>query len=86
MKVKWIDGKREPQCAPNQAYPNGIDLDASGGAVKACKVDLPYPAKRIGSYVVECPVCGAKTMCTTAGRTDDPRSIKVACRISGAVQ
>lgn len=85
-KVKWIDGGREPQCTPNPAYPSGIDLDSSGGASKTCTVSLPYPAKRIGSYVVECPVCGAKTMCTTAGRVDDPRSIKVACRIGGAVQ
>lgn len=85
MKVKWIDGKREPQCAPNSEYPNGIDLDVSGGADKTCQVPLPYPARRIGSYVVECPVCGAKTGCTTAGRADDPRSIKVACKIGGAV-
>lgn len=86
MKVQWIDGEREPQCAPNPAYPNGIDIDVSGRADKTCTVALPYPAKRIGSYVVECPVCGARTGCTTAGRADDPKSIKVACRIGGAVQ
>ncbi len=86
MKVQWIDGKREPQSAPNPAYPSGIDLDVSGGAGKTCKVALPYPAKRIGSYVIECPVCGAKTACTTAGRADDPKSIKIACRIGGTVQ
>lgn len=83
MKVEWIDGKREPQCAPNPEYPNGIAVDASGGAEKTCTVELPYPARRIGRYMVECPVCGARTMCTTAGRTDDPKSIKVACHIEG---
>lgn len=86
MKVKWLDGKRSPQCPPDPRHPNGIDLDVSNGSEKTCTVALPYPAKRIGSYVVECPVCGAKTGCTTAGRPDDPRSIKVACRIDGAVQ
>lgn len=85
MKVTWLDGKRSPQCPPNPNYPTGLDIDVSNGANKTCTVPLPYPAKRIGSYVIECPVCGAKTACTTAGRPDDPRSIKVACKISGDV-
>lgn len=85
MKVRWRDGKKQPRCAPNPAYPNGIDLDASDGAAKTCLVTLPYPARRIGAYLIECPVCGLKAGCTTAGRADDPKSIKVACRIGGAV-
>lgn len=84
MKVRWLDGKRSPQCQPNPAYPAGVDLDASGGATKTCTVPLPYPAKRIGAYSIECPVCGTKAGCTTAGRADDPRSIKIACKISSA--
>lgn len=81
-KVKWIDGKAEPQCPPNPAYPAGIDLDVSPGATRTCKVDLPYPAKRIGRYEVRCKVCGASVACTTAGRPDDPRSITMPCRLS----
>lgn len=80
MKVKWIDGKREPQCEPNPDYPRGIDLDVSDGASKTCVAKLPYPAKRIGSYRVTCSKCGTVVCCTTAGRADDPRSIKIACR------
>lgn len=83
-KVKWRDGKSEPQCAPNPAYPEGIDLDTSGGAAQTCTVALPYPAKRIGAYLIDCPVCGLRTGCTTAGRPDDPRSIKLACRLATA--
>lgn len=83
--IKWIDGKKSPQCAPNPAYPTGIDLDVSRGASKTCTVALPYPAKRIGAYRIECPVCGVSVGCTTAGRPDDPRSIKVACVIKSAV-
>lgn len=71
MKVKWIDGKRSPQRPPNPSYPKGIDLDVSKGSEKTCTVPLPYPAKRIGSYVVECPVCGAKTACTWPTSTRD---------------
>lgn len=84
MRVRWRDSGKEPQCAPDPSYPDGIDLDVSDGAEKTCKVALPYPAKRIGSYVVECPMCGARTACTTAGRADDPKSIKVACRKGNA--
>lgn len=79
-RVKWIDGKREPQCPPNPAYPTGIDVDGARGAQHSCKVALPYPAKRIGRYEVTCKACGAKVAVTTAGRPDDPRSVTVACR------
>lgn len=78
--VQWIDGRKEPQCRPNPAYPKGIDLDASAGASLTCTVVLPYPAKRIGHFEIFCPVCGARSICTTAGRPDDPRSLKIACR------
>lgn len=78
--IRWLDGRAEPQCKPNPAYPDGIDLDVSGGAAHSCETPLPYPAKRIGSYVVTCKVCGTRTACTTAGRPDDPRSLKVPCR------
>lgn len=78
--VEWIDAGREPQCPPNPAYPKGIDVDASDGAVQACRTDLPYPAKRCGTYIVRCLLCGRSVGVTTAGRPDDPRSIKVACR------
>ena len=80
MKIDWIDSGSEPQCAPNPAYPEGIDIDASCGAVKACGTTLPYPAKRCGYYVVECETCGLRVAVTTAGRPDDPRSVRVACR------
>ena len=84
-KVKWIDAKKSPQCPSNPAYPDGIDIDVSKGADRTCTVALPYPAKRIGGYVVECPVCGLTAACTTAGRPDDPRSIKLACQMKSAV-
>lgn len=83
FEIEWLDGEREPQCKPNPAYPNGIDLDVSGGAAKTCTAQLPYPAKRIGAYLVTCAVCGYRAGCTTAGRPDDPRSITIPCRVGG---
>lgn len=79
LKVEWIDRCREPRCAPNPSYPNGIDVDSSFGAPATCSTDLPYPAKRCGLYVVTCEGCGIRVAVTTAGRPDDPRSLKVAC-------
>jgi hypothetical protein len=84
MNIHWRDAGKDPVCLADPKYPNGMDLDVSGGAKKTCAVELPYPAKRIGSYTIECPVCGARIGCTTAGRADDPRSIKIACHIDGA--
>jgi hypothetical protein len=78
-KVEWIDKGLEPQCAPNPAYPEGIDLDVSQGAARTCRVPLPYPAKRIGDYRVTCERCGIRVACMTAGRPDDPRSITIGC-------
>jgi hypothetical protein len=80
--VTWIDRMRKPQCEPNPAYPHGIDLDVTDGRVPNCKATLPYPAKRIGYYVVKCRVCDFRAVCTTAGRVDDPRSITVPCKIA----
>lgn len=79
--VEWLDFGREPRCAPDPTYPNGKDVDASGGAERTCVVPLPYPAPRCGVYSVGCPVCKFKVAVTTAGRSDDPRSITIACHI-----
>lgn len=82
MKVEWHDAGREPQCAPNPRFPKGIDADCSDGAEATCTEALPYPAKRCGHYLIECETCGQRVAVTTAGRPDDPRSVKIACRLS----
>lgn len=76
--IEWIDRGREPQCPPDPAYPTGKDLDMSGDA-PSCYTELPYPARRCGLYVVECKRCKLSIGVTTAGRPDDPRSLRVAC-------
>jgi hypothetical protein len=77
--IEWIDRMREPRCAPDPAYPEGKDADMTLGAARTCKVDLPYPAKRCGIYIVACGDCGLRVGITTAGRPDDPRSATLPC-------
>jgi hypothetical protein len=79
LDIKWIDSGREPRCPPDPAYPHGVDLDLSNGASVACHAALPYPAPRCGYYSIRCDVCGLSALITTAGRADDPRSVKVEC-------
>lgn len=83
MIITWIDSGREPKETPDPAYPDGIDLDLSNGKTPACIVEVPYPAKRIGHYRVECDICGRRIAFTTAGRPDDPRTVKFACKTQG---
>lgn len=78
--VEWIDSGKEPQCKPDPAYPQGKDLVIAAGNVPSCMILLPYPAKRCGIYIVECNRCHTRVGCTTAGRTDDPRSMKIPCQ------
>lgn len=78
--VRWKDGFREPNVVPDPRYPKGVTVDVSDGAMVTCVASLPYPAKRVGLYVIECSACGRRVSCTTAGRPDDPHSIKMACR------
>lgn len=82
LKVEWVDAGREPTQQPDPAYPDGIDIDATTqGQKRTCRTDLPYPARRCGHYLITCRVCGMTAMVTTAGRRDDPRSIKVPCKV-----
>jgi hypothetical protein len=79
-QIEWLDGYREPQAKPDPAFPDGKDLDVSEGRSPSCSTPLPYPAKRCGLYMVKCLDCGFTVAVTTAGRPDDPRSLKMACK------
>ena len=89
MTVTWLDEGRQaqhpadPKHLTNPAYPKGVDVDCSGGAKATCTQALPYPAKGCGQHLVTCDICGRRIIVTAAGRADDPRSVKVACKIAG---
>lgn len=78
-KISWIDHGREPKCQPDPEYPTGKDVGCVEDGQKSCKVDLPYPAKRCGVFIVECETCKVRVAVTTAGRPDDPRSLTMPC-------
>jgi hypothetical protein len=80
IDIKWFDSGREPQCPPNPDFPDGMDIDVTVAGQKGCKTKLPYPAKRCGYYTVKCRQCGYCAIVTTAGRPDDPKSVKLPCR------
>jgi len=65
LTVTWIDGKREPRCPPDPAYPLGKDVDARSGAGLFCHVDLPYPVERCGYFLVHCAICRQTIAITT---------------------
>ena len=77
--ITWVDARAAPRCKPDPAYPEGVDLDVAGGAALTCSAPLPYPAAGIGRYEISCRLCGLSAWVSTAGRPDDPRSIRVAC-------
>lgn len=80
FSIEWRDSGKKPRCAPDPEYPKGIDLNCAEGAEASCICELPYPAKGIGMYIVKCKICGMAVGCTTAGRSDDPRSIELPCK------
>ena len=82
LHVEWVDAEREPRVAPNPAFPNGVDVDLTQGAMQSCQIALAYPARRCGAYEIECYRCGQRVGVRTAGRPDDPRSVRIACKIS----
>lgn len=80
VKVTFLDKGREPTEKPDPRHPDGVDVDASDGAMRACVIALPYPAPRCGLWAVECAACGLTVLVSCAGRRDDPRSLKIACK------
>lgn len=81
LKVEWRGTGRKPQCQPNPAYPTGIDVDTAHGE-PSCRTAVTYPAPCIGAHIVRCRRCGASVAVTAAGRVDDPRSVRIPCKVS----
>lgn len=77
--ITWHDSGREPQGKRVPAYPNGIDVNRVRAGRTGCRVPLPYPATRIGQYLVVCQRCRGTVVVNTTGRADDPRSVATPC-------
>jgi hypothetical protein len=86
FQIEFGSHNRKPKVAPNPAYPNGIDVDLAKDAKVACFSPLPYPAECCGIWFVVCKTCGSNATITAAGRVDDPRSVKLACKVANKGQ
>jgi hypothetical protein len=76
FKFTFLDAGPNPQCIPEAM---GKDLDLSGGNPGCC-FNVPNAASRCGVVLAECETCHALGSFTVAGRADDPRTLKLACR------
>lgn len=81
FQVIWQDRKRQPAVPFNRAYPWGKSCDLAGGMLPACQLDLEWPALRCGQYLIACIKCGMRVVVTTAGRVDDPRQVRMPCKV-----
>jgi hypothetical protein len=96
-RIKFIDHGREPQCAPDPKFPDGLDIVEGAGTVArhphpegakvaqsltdpGCAIELPYPSPRCGLLEVTCLECRKRVALTVAGRPDDPRWFRMACK------
>lgn len=87
IDVTFLDSGREPQCKPDPRFPDGRHIrlmpEKPEADHKSCTYNLPYPAPRCGSYVVECKTCGYRAALNVAGRPDDPRIVTLPCKSKG---
>lgn len=80
--VDWVDHQHESTQPADPAYPNGTAIDVAMDAPRACRLELPCPAPRCGLFVITCRDCGYAIALRTAGRPDDPRTVRMPCRRS----
>lgn len=85
VKATFHGTGRRPTCAPNPHYPTGMVTDIANGA-PGCWADLTYPAPSVGKWLLECPNCGNAVLVTAASRPDDPRSVRIPCKMKGPTQ
>ena len=85
FEITWHDYHREPEYPANPNFPRGKIVDCAPGRKgkdrPICLTDLPYPAKRCGTYIIRCKICGLRVGVTTAGRADDPRAAVLPCKV-----
>lgn len=83
FEIVWDDRGHPPKVAPNPAFPDGVEVDASDGARLTCVAQLPYPTGKVnvGTWLVTCKLCRLRVAVTAASRPDDPRSVKLPCKL-----
>jgi len=83
FKITWSRHEHEPQPV-NVGYPEGTHVDLSQKRQPACTVSVPYPTSpQLGLFRIRCNACGSYVLVPTCGRSDDAKSVKLACRRRG---
>jgi hypothetical protein len=83
FRITWHDRQREATVPADRTFPNGRDIDYAGPGARACLVELAHPASRVGFWTLFCLKCRSHAGVGTAGRADDPRSVRVPCADAG---
>lgn len=84
IEVTFVDSGHEPREKPDPNFPNGRAINcAPNPLVKTCTFNLPYPAPRVGSYLISCMTCDFRGVISVAGRPDDPNVITLPCKAGG---
>lgn len=82
IDVTFLDSGRKATEKPNPKYPDGMAINLNVNPLaRSCTRNLPYPAPRVGAYVVTCRKCGFSAGVTVAGRPDDPKIITIPCKV-----
>lgn len=79
--IEWHGSGRAPTQESDPNFPDGIALDVSDKASRTCEARVPWPATEVGFWIVKCRRCRFSVALTAAGRPDDPKSIKLPCRL-----
>jgi hypothetical protein len=79
--LDWVDLHRQATQPADPTYPTGTAIDVALDAMRACRLELPCPAERCGLWVITCRACGFSIALATAGRADDPKSVRVPCKL-----
>jgi hypothetical protein len=82
IDISFASENRKAVCQSDPMFPNGKDFDLTNGVAirMACLVELPYPAKCCGKWILRCRDCGFTAVITAAGRRDDPRKVTLPCK------
>ena len=79
--ITWTSYGYESTEPSNPDYPHGISVDGTNGKPVYCVITLPYPAKEPGFHGCVCKLCGFSIAITAVGRADDPKQVKVPCKL-----
>lgn len=80
LNPSWTPSPIVPTSPPDPRFPRGREVGMPVYRRDACLLDLPYPAKGPGEYVVECSRCGQAGRAKTSGRADDPTMMRLVCK------